>query len=85
MPVTVGLNIEREEYDVLAGILKMNGKPIGATLTDCLRKEAAALAGSAKGKIDSSDADDVRTDVQTPVRPYGRTDKSKRSSGKDGG
>jgi hypothetical protein len=65
MGVTVELNLDRKEYDVLAGIFKINGKRVAPTLLDCLRKEAAALKDQANDLIGASDADSVRTDVQT--------------------
>lgn len=67
MPVTIGLILERDEYDVLAGILKMNGKRVSPTLTECLRREAAALKDKTGDLLNASDAQSVRTDVQTPA------------------
>ena len=68
MPITVGLILERDEYDELAGILKMNGLKVSPTLTECLRREAATLRGKTRDKLESFDDQAVRTDVQTHAK-----------------
>jgi hypothetical protein len=65
MPITVGLPLERDEYDMLAGILKMNSMKVAPTLADCLREKAASLKAQTSALLESSDADSVRPNVHT--------------------
>jgi hypothetical protein len=68
MGVTVELNLDRKEYDILAAIFKANGKRVAPTLLECLRNEASAMKDEAIKLVKSSDAQDGCTNVHTAAK-----------------